>query len=768
MGGRDGFGELLRSRRVAAGLTQEELAERSGLSVRTIRDIERSRTAPYRRSMDLLSGVLDLAGPGAAAAGVDIVARAPADGPGYAGEHERMVPRQLPGAVRHFAGRADELKVLDGLSGGAGGAGTVVISAISGTAGVGKSALAVHWGHRAAERFPDGQLYVNLRGFEPTAAPVAPAAALHGFLAALSVPPAQIPVSLDERAGLYRSMLAGKRMLILLDNACDTAQVRPLLPGGAASFVIVTSRSQLAGLAVTEDAHLLALDVLTEAEAREMLSRRLGPERVLGESQAARELIGLCAGLPLALAIAAARVAAGHPRSLAALADELRHAADPLGEFDAGDAATSVRAVFSWSYRRVSDPAARMFRLLGMHPGPDLSVPAAASLAGVGAGRARGMLKELAFANLLAEHAPGRFIFHDLLRAYATELVSTLDSDAERGAALHRLLDYYLRTSWVAEHVVHPTRAQPSLPPSRPGVAHTADFASYGEALGWLQAEHQVLIAAIARAAEAGFDAHAWQMSCALRSFFDRQGHWQDWVASQQIGLSAARRAGDLAGQAHLHRDLGLAYTRLCSYAEAHAQLRQAADLYRRIGDQVCEANTHLDLARVFEFEGSPGEALGQCESALRLYRQAGQRSGEARALNAIGWYHSLLGNPSQTLTFCQKPLETFRELGDRHAEASTLDSLGHAHFSLGHHQDAISCYQQALCLLQDLDDRFFQAFMLARLGDAHGALGDRRAARDAFRQALIIFDELRHPDASDVRTKLRACGEGEPGQAAG
>ena len=333
---------------------------------------------------------------------------------------------------------------------------------------------------------------------------------------------------------------------------------------------------------------------------------------------------------------------------------------------------------------------------------------------------------------------------------------------------MHRLLDHYLQTSWAAERQLHPDPRSARPAPPRPGVASTADFTSHSEALRWLQVEHQVLVAAIARAAEAGFDTHAWQMSCALRSFFDRQGHWQDWVASQHIGLSAARRAGDVTGQAHIHRDLGLARTRLCSYTEAHAHLRHAVDLYQQIGDHVSEANAHLDVARVFEAESRPGEALGECESALRLYRQAGQRPGEARALNAIGWYYSLLGNPSQTLIYCQKPLETFRKLGDRHAEASTLDSLGYAHFSLGHHQDAISCYQQALCLLQDLDDRFFQAFMQARLGDAHGAVGDRRAARDAYRQALIIFDELGHPDASDVRAKLRACGAGEPGQAAG
>jgi tetratricopeptide (TPR) repeat protein/transcriptional regulator with XRE-family HTH domain len=758
-----GLGDLLRARRIAAGLTQEQLAERSGLSVRAIRDIERGRTGrPYRRSVGLLSGALGLSDPAhGELVSASQASPAETEAPAREGQPERVVPRQLPVAIRHFAGRADELTVLDGLLDEALGVpGTVVISAIGGTPGVGKSALAVHWGHRVAGLFPDGQLYVNLRGFDPSGVPLTPAAALRGFLAALSVPATAIPVSMDAQAGLFRSLLAGKRMLILLDNARDTEQVRPLLPASATCSVIVTSRNTLAGLAVTEGAHLLSLDVLTEAEARELLSCRLGSERVQDEPRAVSELIGLCAGLPLALAVVAARAAAGPSSSLAELVEELRHAHDRLDLLDAGDAASSVRVVFSWSYQSLSDPAARMFRLLGAHPGPDVGVLAAASLARVGADQARQVLKELTLANLLAECPAGRFAFHDLLRAYAAELARRPENDADCRAAMHRVLDFYLQTAWAADRLLHPTRSPLSLPPPQPGVI-PEEFSTYSEALRWLQVEHQALLAAITRAADTGFGTHAWQISSGLRTFFDRQGHWQDWSASQHIGLTAAQRAGDVAGQANAHRDLGLARTRLGSYPDARAHLRQALELYRQIGDRVSQGHTHHDVARIFEAEGRPGDALGQCEKALQLYRKAGHPIGEARALNAIGWYHAVLGNPSQTLIDCQQPLATFREVGDPHGEASTWDSLGYAHFILGHPQQAIVCYQQALHLFRDLGDRYFHAYMLDRVGDAHDAAGDRRAARNAWQQALTNLDELRHPDASRVRAKLGSCAAG-------
>jgi transcriptional regulator with XRE-family HTH domain len=532
-GARDGFGEMVRGRRVAAGLTQEELAERSGLGVRTISDIERGRIGrPHRRSVNLLCKALGLAWPGRAR----VESAAPGEGEapaatlphrgGYAGGAQLLpvVPRQLPTAIRHLAGRADQLSVLDGLldrldgTAGAGATagteGTTLISAISGTAGVGKTALAVHWAHRVAGRFPDGQLYVNLRGFDPSGAPLAPAEAIRGFLDAFGMAAERIPASPDAQAALYRSLLAGRRMLIILDNARDEAQVRPLLPGSAPCLVVVTSRRQLAGLAATDCAHLLNVDVLTHAEADEMLSRRLGPDLVDGESAAVAELIGLCARLPLALAIVAARHAARPARPLRALVEELRPAQDRLTVLDAtdvADAVTSVRAVFSWSYQSLTQPAARMFRLLAVHPGPDITTAAAASVAGVSPKRARQVLTELVLANLLAEHADGRYTCHDLLRAYAAEQASCSDSDADRRAAMHRMLDHYLHTAFGAALLLD--QVDPDARPAAlvPGVV-PEELADRREAYAWFEAERPVLSAAIRQATRHGFDGHAWHL----------------------------------------------------------------------------------------------------------------------------------------------------------------------------------------------------------------------------------------------------------------
>ena len=305
----------------------------------------------------------------------------------------------------------------------------VVIVAIDGMAGVGKTALAVHWAHRVAALFPGGQLYVNLRGFDPNRSPVTPDEAVRGFLDALDVPPERVPATLEAQVGLYRSLLAGRRVLVLLDNASDAGQVRPLLPGAPGCVAVVTSRDQLAGLVTTAGAHPMTLDLPSADEARELLERRLGAARVAAESAAADEIIALCARLPLALAIVATRAATQPGLPLATLAAELRAAAGGLAEFTDPDLASDVRAVFSWSYRQLSPAAARLFRLLGMHPGPDIGLPAAASLAGQPAAEVRPLLTELARAHLI-ERAAGRYAFHDLLRAYAAELALALDPDA--------------------------------------------------------------------------------------------------------------------------------------------------------------------------------------------------------------------------------------------------------------------------------------------------------------------------------------------------
>src|SRR6201996_1828039 len=446
-------GAWLRDQRGACGLTQEDLAERSGVSVRAIADLERGRTRkPYPSSVRALVAALGLP----EAAGNDLVARhrtgddTADNAAGAAGGED--VPRQLPTRVPHFAGRASELTLLDGLLDEAAsdqvtGATGVVISAIGGTAGVGKTALALHWAHRVAHRFPDGQLYANLRGFDAgNGKPADPADVLRGFLDALSVHPEQLPADVEGLAGLYRSVLAGRRMLVLLDNAADVAQVRPLLPASPECLVIVTSRRDLAALAAREGAQLLQLDVLTEQEANELLVTRLGKDRAAQEPWAVTQLATLCARLPLALSVVVARAAAAPKLPLSSLAAELTELGR-LDALDAGDPAANVRIVLSLSYRHLPETAARMFRLLGLHPGPDISAAAAASLAGVPVAAARVALRDLTRASLLMEVAPGRFAFHDLLRSYAAEQKTPAEGVV---STTRRMLDHYLHTAYRA------------------------------------------------------------------------------------------------------------------------------------------------------------------------------------------------------------------------------------------------------------------------------------------------------------------------------
>lgn len=658
------FGEVLRTRRVTAGLTQEELAERSGLGVRTIGDIERGRIArPHRRSLELLSGALEGASLNGRV-GSDRAATPAGGPPVVAGQPEPVVPRQLPVAVRHFVGRAGELAVLDGLLGEADGQpGMALISAIVGTAGVGKTALAVHWGHRVAGRFPGGQLYANLRGFDPSGAPVTPGAALRAFLAALGVPPGQVPADADAQEGLYRSLLAGRRMLIVLDNARDPAQVRPLLPGSAACLVIVTSRSRLAGLAAAEGAHLLCLDLLTDADGLELLSRRVGAGLTCREPAAVGELVDLCARLPLALGIAAARAAAAPSYPLTALAGELRDAHGRLDALDTGDAVTSVRAVFSWSYQNLSDPAARMFRLLGIHPGPDISAPAAASLAGVRLDQARQALIELTRGHLLAEAASGRYALHDLLRAYAAEQAAIADDEQARHAALGQMLDHYLHTAHTAALLLKPSREPVNLAPPRPGVT-AEDLTEYRQALDWFEAEHQVLLAAVALAADNGFDACAWQLPAAM-DFLDRLGHWQESAAIQRTALAAATRLGDTAGRAMASRALGTACAWLADYDHAVSHMTESLELYRELGDHSGQARVHHCLGWVAGQQGRSGDALRHAEQALALFEATGSQAGEAASLNNAGWCHAMLGDPQRARAFSQQALALTHELDD-------------------------------------------------------------------------------------------------------
>ncbi|HEX6686468.1 MAG TPA: BTAD domain-containing putative transcriptional regulator [Candidatus Limnocylindrales bacterium] len=666
----------------------------------------------------------------------------------------RAIPAQLPLNVQRFVGRRTELAQLDALA--AADRSGAMVAVIAGTAGVGKTALAVHWSHLVADSFPDGQLFLNLRGFDPLGQAVDPAEALHRFLEALGVPSERIPADPDAKAALYRTEVAGRRMLVVLDNARDTGQVRPLLPGAPGCLVLVTSRSQLSGLVATDGAQLITLDLFAQAEARELLAHRLGEDRVTAETDAATEIITACARLPLALAIVAARAGA-HPHiPLRSLASELSRSGGRLdGLTTTDDPATDVRAVFSWSYRILGPAAARLFRLLGLHPGPDFSIPAAASLAGVPVAEAAPLLAELTRTHLLSQHEPGRYTFHDLLREYAADLSRSTDSGPDRQAATHRILDHYLHSAHTADHLFSPGRDPFPLSPSQQGVT-PEHLAGQDQALAWLTAEHAVLRALVDHAAATGFDLHARQLAWAMATFLDRRGHWHDCVTVQRTAVAAAHRLPDLPARAKAHRLLARAYSRTGSLDDAHTHLRHALDLHGEFDDPAERAHTHLTLGYVMELRGLYSQALDHAQQALDLFRANGLQSGQARALNAIGWDHALLGDHQQALDYCHQALAVNQELGDQIAQASTWDTIGYAHHHLGQLKQAAACYEQALSICRECGDRYNEADVLTHIGDNHRAAGDLDAARIAWLSAMDILAQLDHPSADEVRQRLQ------------
>jgi tetratricopeptide (TPR) repeat protein len=577
-------------------------------------------------------------------------------------------------------------------------------------------------------------------------------------------------------------------VLVVLDNARDADQVRPLLPGSPGCLAVVTSRNQLPGLVATGGACPVALDLLPAAQARELLERHIGTARVAAEPAAVADIVAACARLPLALAVAAARAATDPRFPLRVLADELRETRDRLDAFDVGDPATDVRAVFSWSYRALRPPAARLFRLLSVHPGAAISAPAAAGLAGVPAGQVRPMLAELARAHLIAQQAPGRYAQHELLRAYAAECCRAADSDAERRAALCRLLDHYLHGALAADRLLNPHRAPIAAPlpggaraepvfggaehPQRPpGGARAEPFSGGAEhpqrlppadpeqALAWFGAERAALVSAVRAAAGTGFDVHAWQLTWALAEFLERRGHWHDWLEVQRTAVDAAVRLADAPGEARARRGLALACGRLGHYDEAQAQHRQALALFDDLGDHTGQAHSHRGLAWTFGLQGRDREALWHSQRALDLYRVAGDRVGQARALNSIGWDHAQLGDHAQALAYCRRALALLEATGHRYGQAETWDSLGYAHHHLRHHQQALACYRRALDLYRESGDRFNEAETLTHLGDTHQAAGAPDRAREAWRQALSILTDLGHADADEVRTRLEVRG---------
>jgi DNA-binding SARP family transcriptional activator/Tfp pilus assembly protein PilF len=732
---------LYRSGRIAEALQAFDRCRRwlySELGVEPGAELQAVHLAILREDPQLMPGSLRAVAAGPAA-----------PRPGHDGI-ESPIPRQLPGDVAGFTGRGAELARLDALlpagtdNGSDLGADTaareVVILAIAGTAGVGKTALAVRWAHRVSGRFPDGQLYVDLRGYDP-GQPMTAAEALARFLGVLGVAGRDTPLEVEELAARYRSEIAGRRMLIVLDNAATVEQVRPLLPGTSSCAVVVTSRDSLAGLVAVHGAHRLDLDLLPAGDAYALLRRLIGP-RVDAHPEATAALAGQCTRLPLALRVAA-ELATSRPAI--ALADLVADLADQQRRMDlldaGGDPRAAVTAVFSWSLRHLPAGAAGMFRLLGLHPGPDLDPYAAAALADTSLQQARRSLDALTRAHLLHPTAGGRYGMHDLLRTYAASLATAEDSDTGRTAALGRLFDYYLATAAAAMDMLYPAQAdrRPRIPPA---ATPTPDLADPDAARRWLDTERHCLVAIAAHTAAHGWPTHTVRLSTTLYRYLVG-GHHTDALAIYGHARGAAERSGDQVGQAHVLLGLGTAHAQLAQYRPAAGHLEQALVLFRHAGDQVGEARALGNLGGVEQALGCFRSAADHHQQALALFRQVGDRIGEAYELDNLGAVEQLLGRFRSAAGHHQQALALCRQAGDHNGEARALDNLGAVEQRLGRYRPAIAHHERALVLFRQLGNRYGEAWALTNLGIVHTRLGGTDRATECHRQALTIFRDI-------------------------
>nr|WP_189786186.1 tetratricopeptide repeat protein [Streptomyces capitiformicae] len=693
-------------------------------------------------------------------------------------------PRQLPADVRGFVNRTEELHQLNAvLTGESDDPLVVSVYVIAGTAGAGKTSLALRWAHQVRDRFPDGQLYVNLRGYDP-GRPVTAQEALHRFLTSLGVRAQSVPQDLDAAAALYRSLLADRRILVVLDNAATVAQVRPLLPGGASSLAVVTSRSRLSGLAVRDGARRLTLGTLPEREAIALLRAVTAGYRPQDDERQLAELAQLCARLPLALRIAAER-AASHPHMrLQDLTADLRDESalwDALSTGD-DDEAEAVRTVFAWSYRALPDQAAWLFRLLGLHPGPEFSLAAAAALAGVTMIRARQLLDSLVGAHLLEQTAPDRYQFHDLLRAYSLDQAQHEEPEEGRRAALRRVLEWYLHTADAAQSWISPDEDRLNLASPPEGV-RPFSFADYDAAVDWAEREHTNLLQAVRTAAAAEDDRLAWQLCAALWHAQFPSAAGADWLGVGRVGLEAAGRAGDRAGQALLFTNLGMAHSRVNQLAESLECHRNALELWNELGNRLNTAHSlnliglnHLHRRRldtaahhfeqaiaVFEEQGSAhwaatalsnlatthyragrlSQAATAFEQALGAHRALDNKRGEGNILRLLSGLQREQGDVEGALISAQLAVDIALGLRNLRLEAYWLLALGDAQRADGRLTDALTSYQRSATLELHLGDRSKQALAWHRTGEVYRRLDRHSEAADFHRQAATTHHEL-------------------------
>ncbi|MEU0031517.1 BTAD domain-containing putative transcriptional regulator [Streptomyces sp. NPDC006335] len=575
------------------------------------------------------------------------------------------VPRQLPAAPRCFTGRAGELAWLSALAEqDMTHAKGVVIAALTGTAGIGKTALAVHWAHQMAPRFPGGQLFVNLRGSGPSGTPVAPADAVAGVLLSLGVPPGRIPPDIDGRAALYRSLLADCRMLIVLDDAHDAEQVRPLLPGSPTCLVLITSRSWLTGLAA-EGAHLMTLGALPENESRKLLALHLRARSTTADPAVINELAASCGGLPLAVCDAATRAVVSPGLPLATLASELPDTRRRLDAPDAREPVSGLRAVFSWSRARLGSLASRLFRLLGIYPGPDITVPVAASLAALTPGQTRLALGELCAEHLLTEHLPGRYTCHELLRSYAAEEAGLRENQEDRRAAVQRVLDHYLRASVLASSFLGHGQAEVDSVPPRPGIT-LEEIEGLEQAADWFENEQHVLLAVIRQAAEGGYAPYAWELPWTAGWFFRGQACWRRLASAQEAALAVAIGQDDLVGQAMARQQLGWLSFLLGDVVSASHHLDKADEVTQQFGNGRFQAPSGLSRAHVPPLQHRILVTTAQARQVVRLSRDAADLQDEIRALHTIDSCLVRLGGRRQAVHLSSRAPTAYRELGLR------------------------------------------------------------------------------------------------------
>ncbi|MCR6485050.1 winged helix-turn-helix domain-containing protein [Amycolatopsis sp. OK19-0408] len=672
------------------------------------------------------------------------------------------VRNDLPGDIADFAGREAELaRLLAVRAGVARTAPTaVVIEAIDGMAGIGKTTLAIHAAHRLAGDYPDARLFLDLHGHTSGQPPVTPAAALDTLLRALGVPAEKIPHDADARAALWRAELAGRSALVVLDNAADAAQVRPLLPGSPGTLLLITSRRRLLDL---EPARVLSLDVLPEADAIALFTGIVADDRLADDPDGVREVVELCGHLPLAIRIAAARLRSRPVWTVRHLAGRLRQATRPLAELSAGD--RSVAAAFALSYRQLDPARQRMFRLLGLNPGPDVDVPAAAALAGTTAAEAERLLESLVDDHLLQQPVTGRFRFHDLVRQHARTTALAEEPEPARRAALRRLVGFHLHTGHRGSRLLD--RQHPPIDVGEPPAGCVpAPLADDAAAMSWFDVNHECVLAARQAAEDAGWDTSVWQLAWTLDNFHYRRGYLQANITSWLAGLAAAERLRDVAVRARAHRRLGLVYGPFGKPAEALHHLNRSLVLTGEIGDTLGQAGVHFVLALHWINEKDDERALGHATSALELYRALGDPKWEARAFSMIGACQSRLGRHREARAQAEAGLALCREREDVYGEADALDSLATIARESGHHGDALGRSREALALWRHLDNTYRQAGTLAAIGDAHRALDECDRARDAWHQAIELYRAHNlHPAADEIEKRSADLGLVRPAE---